>query len=94
MSKRAQPISTAEGKCLETIGRAAWSTSPKQQAGVAGGPGDCSEAVLHSLAAKGLIELVPEIWLPLEMKRSVYRLTTAGKVTLADRQKGRGPEDV
>lgn len=91
MSKLAKPLSNAEWKCLEGFGRAALSDAPKEQAGVAGGR-DCSEAVLHSLASKGLIDLVPEIWLPLEMKRSVYRLTAAGKAILAARAKGTGPK--
>jgi len=93
MSNHAKPLSDTEWKCLESISRLQGIASPAERAGVAYGR-DCSESSLHQLAVKGFIELVPEIWLPLEMKRSVYRLTTAGKVTLADRQKGRGPEDV
>lgn len=82
MTKEASPLSSAERRCLESISRGAGVDSPAERAGVAGGR-DCSEGTLHRLAAAGLIELVAEICLPLEMKRSVYRLTAAGKALLA-----------
>lgn len=82
MSKHHQPLSNVEWKCLESIGQTAGGDTPAERAGIAGGR-NCSESVLHRLVSRGLIEPVVESWLPLEMKRSVYRLTAAGKSLLA-----------
>ena len=91
MSEPPESLSNAEWKCLESISRVAAGDTPADRAGVSGGR-DCSEGTLHQLAAKGLIELVAAIWMPLEMKRSVYRLTAAGisRIAAGTEQNDRG----
>lgn len=44
----------------------------------------CAYDVIQRLESLGLVERVPGVWLPLEMKRTGYRITAAGREVLHD----------
>ena len=81
MTPKNPDISAIEWNCLEIIER-----TSGRSAGTEGKQASievpCSNEALDSLLAKGLIERIPELWLPLEMQHCHYRLTMAGKALL------------
>ncbi len=48
-----------------------------------------ADHVLQRLLSLGLIEQVQQLWLPLEMKRTTYRITPAGRDVLKARPTSR-----
>jgi hypothetical protein len=52
----------------------------------------CTRATLENLERLGLIKVVPELWLPLEIQTCKYRLTSAGRALMAAR-KAEKPQD-
>lgn len=64
-------ISEAEQKCLKMIAKVQTTASRP-----------CSEHILQRLIAKGLVEKGPQIWLPLEMMHTTFRLTSKGRALL------------
>lgn len=84
MGKYETELSSAEWACLEAIAKseqASWGEPHCAEDGLA----PCSHQVVQRLRSAGLVEVVAVLWLPLEMKRSVLRLTAEGKHRLATR---------
>lgn len=85
MDKFEARLSDDEWACLEAIEKS-------EQAGCAephyaeDGAAPCSHEVVQRLRAAGLVEVVAALFLPLEMKRSVLRLTAEGKHKLTLRR--------
>lgn len=67
-------LEAAEFDCLRKLAESTTDAIP-----------DCAGNILAELESLGLIERVPGVWLPLEMKHTGYRLTGAGRATLDGR---------
>lgn len=79
-------LSEAEWNCLESIANSE-NVSRLDSAITEDGNEPCSRETIEQLRLAGLVEIVAVLWLPLEMKRSVVRLTAEGKRVLARRSK-------
>jgi hypothetical protein len=65
-------LNASELDCLKSIANEQPNTTPP-----------CAEHILQRLVSLGLIEQTTNNWLPLEMMRVTYRLTTAGSTYLS-----------
>ncbi len=79
-------ITDEEWACMEVIARSELASCGKAHS-AEDGVAPCSHEVVQRLRSAGLVEVVAVVWLPLEMKRSVLRLTAEGKLRLGSRRK-------
>jgi len=72
------PLEAEEFECLRRMGEH-----------VIPDPALCTQPVLQALLAKGLIEQIVQVWLPLEMRRTAYRPTDQGWQALKTAEPGK-----
>lgn len=86
MDESETKLSGDEWACMEAIAKSEQASCGAPHY-AEDGAAPCSHEVVQRLRSAGLVEVVTVLWLPLEMRRSVLRLTSEGKHKLASRTK-------